>query len=398
MKKKLKIAYVHMSFVYSGGGEKLVIREVEWLRNQGYEVDCYAPLVWLDKCFPELIKRLKVKELLPGFSWIYRILQMNTMIYFLALLAPILALRLRKYDVLVGDHEPAAWFCFMTWWMFKTPYILYLAQPARILYQRKIDREVGLMLAKPMRLSKFLGRVLKPVMYLLDRWVIGRAVYVVANGWHSQETLKVIYGRKVENCPAGADRIRKGGSRLIREQYILMTNRHVRQKKMEYAVEMMKGLKVGFPRLKLVVTGSETKYTDDLKQLARKRGLGNKVMFTGYVKEKELGEWYKGAAVYVYTAPEEDFGMGVIEAMAAAIPVVAWNSGGPAYTVIDGKTGFLIKPYKVKVMREIVEKLLKNKRLRERMGKAGRERAKQFTWEKHGRCLEKYLIKASKVT
>jgi len=29
MKKKLKIAYVHMSFVYSGGGEKLVIKEVE---------------------------------------------------------------------------------------------------------------------------------------------------------------------------------------------------------------------------------------------------------------------------------------------------------------------------------------------------------------------------------
>jgi len=401
MKKKLKIAYVHMSFVYSGGGEKLVIKEVEWLKKRGHKVDCFSPIVWEDRCFPELIKKLKVKELLPGFSWLYRKLQMNTMIYFLALLAPILAWRLRKYDVLISEHEPGSWFCFVTWRLFKVPYVLYLAQPTRLLYQRKIDRDVGLQLNRPMRLSLLLGRILRPGLFLLDKRVMESAAYAVANGRHSQKVIESIYGIKTGNCPAGAERVKARSEKRERRKggdYILLTNRHVPQKKFEYAIEMMKILKVKFPGLRLMITGGETRYTKQLRELVRKYDLEKEVVFVGYVKEREMKSWYEKAIVYVYTAPEEDFGMGVIEAMAAGIPVIAWDSGGPAYTVIDGQTGFLIEPYKVKVMREMVEKLLKNKRLRERMGKAGQERAKQFTWEKHGRCLEKYLIKASKVT
>jgi glycosyltransferase involved in cell wall biosynthesis len=325
---------------------------------------------------------------------------MNTMIYFLALLAPILALRLRKYDVLISEHEPGPWFCFVTWRLFKVPYVLYLAQPTRLLYQRKIDRDVGLQLNRPMRLSLLLGRILRPVLYLLDKRVMESAAYAVANGSHSQKVIESIYGIKTGNCPAGAERARMKpkGKKIKDGNYILLTNRHVPQKKFEYAIEMMKILKVKFPGLRLMITGGETRYTKQLRELVRKYDLEKEVVFVGYVKERELKSWYEKATVYVYTAPEEDFGMGVIEAMAAGIPVVAWDSGGPAYTVINDQTGFLIEPYKVGVMREKVEKLLRDKRLRQQMGRAGQERAKQFTWEKHGQCLEKYLIKASKVT
>jgi len=407
---KLKIAYIHMSFVYSGGGEKLVMKEVEWLRKQKHRVDCWSPLVWKEECFPDLIKKLRVRELLPGFSWIYRKLQMNTMIYFLALLAPIVALRLKNYDIVVADHEPSAWFCFVAKRMFGIPYVLYLAQPTRLLYQRQIDLEAGLRLTKPLRFSRLLGMVLRPVIFLLDRWVVREASFVVANGWHSQQVVETIYGREVENCPAGAEGITervlrelrsvdkvKIDSMMIEKPYILLTNRHVPQKKFEYAIEIMKRLKRRWSDLKLVITGGETEYTEELKELVKKKGLNDRVRFTGYVEESDLKQLYAGAEVYIYTAPEEDFGMGVIEAMAAGVPVVAWDSGGPSYTVLDEETGFLVEPYQVSVMGRVIEKLLRDKRLRQRMGRAGRVRARQFTWKKHGQCLEKYLIKASKM-
>jgi Mg2+ transporter MgtE len=67
------------------------------------------------------------------------------------------------------------------------------------------------------------------------------------------------------------------------------------------------------------------------------------VLFLGAITEEELNRLYEGAAVYVYPAPEEDFGMGVIESMAKGVPVVAWNQAGPTVTLGSG-TGHLVEP------------------------------------------------------
>ena len=66
--------------------------------------------------------------------------------------------------------------------------------------------------------------------------------------------------------------------------------------------------------------------------------------------------FYSNASVYVYTAPEEDFGMGVVEAMACATPVVAWDAAGPSKIIKNGKTGLLAKPY---VNTDFVDKIQK---------------------------------------
>ena len=70
------------------------------------------------------------------------------------------------------------------------------------------------------------------------------------------------------------------------------------------------------------------------------------MIFLGAIAEDELQKLYEGAAVYVYPAPEEDFGMGVIESMAEGVPVVAWNQAGPTVTVGPG-TGYLAEPLEV---------------------------------------------------
>ena len=83
----------------------------------------------------------------------------------------------------------------------------------------------------------------------------------------------------------------------------------------------------------------------------------NRFHFVGLVTERSLARLYREATLYVYPSPEEDFGMGIVEAMAAGTPVVAWNNGGPTVTVKNGETGFLVEPYDTEEFAEKMRRL-----------------------------------------
>ena len=88
--------------------------------------------------------------------------------------------------------------------------------------------------------------------------------------------------------------------------------------------------------------------------------------------------------------------MGIIEAMAAGTPVMAWNNGGPTVTVRDGVTGFLIEPYDTVAFAERLLRLVSCPPVVEHMGRAGHSRARQlFTYERHVELLEKALLAAA---
>ena len=56
---KLKIAVFHCGFVYSGGGERIVLEEVLGLRRLGHEVVCFAPTLDRELCFPDFIDQVE---------------------------------------------------------------------------------------------------------------------------------------------------------------------------------------------------------------------------------------------------------------------------------------------------------------------------------------------------
>lgn len=93
-----------------------------------------------------------------------------------------------------------------------------------------------------------------------------------------------------------------------------------------------------------------------------------------------LGFWEDAreviAASDVIVCPSrfESLGMVHLESMAMARPVVSMDNGGPAETVIDGVTGFLVPPEDPDTLAERVVALLRDRALRARMGAAGRER------------------------
>jgi len=140
-----------------------------------------------------------------------------------------------------------------------------------------------------------------------------------------------------------------------------------------------------------VVPGPPTSHTASLKALVSELGLDDAVLFLGPIGEQELQALYEGAAVYVYPAPEEDFGMGVIESMCKGVPVVAWNQAGPTVTVGPG-TGHLAEPLEVDDYAAGIMALLDDRAENQATGERAFEWARRFDWERHIDVLERTVL------
>jgi glycosyltransferase involved in cell wall biosynthesis len=107
------------------------------------------------------------------------------------------------------------------------------------------------------------------------------------------------------------------------------------------------------------------------------------------LQRDELQKLYEGAAVYVYPAPEEDFGMGVIESMAKGVPW--WRGTRPDRLLRSAGTGHLAEPL-------VVSDYAGNHGLAGRSGRqpATGERAfewaRRFDWERHLDTLERAVL------
>jgi glycosyltransferase involved in cell wall biosynthesis len=103
----------------------------------------------------------------------------------------------------------------------------------------------------------------------------------------------------------------------------------------------------------------------------------------GFVPHDELERHFARAAVVVCPSHREGFGVVCAEAMAHGRPVVATAVGGLRDLVVDGETGLLVPPRDPAALRAALERLLADRDLRERLGRAARERARDsFSWER----------------
>jgi len=405
-KKKLKIAIFHLAFFYSGGGEKLVLEEMKGLMKRGHRVVCFVPVLEKQSCYPDLIDQYEIRTFFPKWPRVLQ-RQASLKIFLTCLFFPLIARKFKSYDVILGAGQPGFWF---GWWVKKltaVPYVIYANQPTRVLYPRQVDKVTGIWMQKQSRLPLVLN-FLKPLVNWADKVSIKGGEEMLANGAYISRVLKKIYHRDNLICPSGAYPVKqlsadrwqgkvKANGFKISKPYILITNRHFPQKKFEYAINALPLILKANRSVKLVITGNRTEYTKSLNRLVRERQLTDKVLFTGLVKEQDLQRLYRQAAVYLYTSPEEDFGMGVIEAQAAGVPVIAWKSGGPATTVVDGQTGCLVKLYNQEEFTKKTIELIKNKTKNRIMGQKAREHIKRnFVWKRHWDILETALQKAAK--
>lgn len=396
----LRVAVIHCGFTYSGGGERLVLEQVLALRRRGSTVDCYAPTVDERACFPDLVREVKPRSLLPQLPrWVpfREAMQLAAA----SLLAPILALTMPRYDVIVGENQPGVWIAWIVSALRRRPYLAYLNQPCRLIYPRSVDVETGWKTKLDYHLLDAVIQRIRPFVRWADRASVRNAHTLLVDGMFIGARIAEVYERSVSDCPGGAHPAPHGYSRgdpdhgeivlngrRMTKPYVLLTNRHYPQKRFDLVLTAMRLLRASGIAPPLIVTGGHTAYTRSLIQSCRFHQIDDQIHFVGEVSEGELERLYAEAAVYVYPSPEEDFGLGIVEAMTKEVPVVAWGHGGPTVTVEHGVTGWLASPYSVEDFAERIGSLLRDPRAARAMGRAGRRRAEtEFSWATHAARL-----------
>ena len=404
-----RIAVFHCGFTYSGGGERLVIEEVLGLRRRGYEVECFAPTVDASRCYPDLIGEVRVKTFLPQLPRWFPFREAAQMAA-TSLLMPLYAWRFRGVDAIVACNQPSAW---IGWWaarLMDVPYVVYLNQPNRLVYPRSIDRQTGWVSNADYRLLAAI--VLRATRFVAwaDRRSIQEADQLLVNGGYIGDIIRKTYRRDAVDCPAGChvapsgfplpvESRFSGGLTIngypIRRPYVLLTNRHYPQKRFDLAIRALVEVRKRHPRTQLILPGPATSHTASLKALVSELQVEDGVVFPGQITEEELISLYEGAAVYVYPAPEEDFGMGVIESMAKGVPVVAWNQAGPTVTV-GPETGYLAEPLDVNDYAAGITRLLDDSRENQATGERAVEWARRFDWERHIDTMERAVLEVAR--
>lgn len=112
-----------------------------------------------------------------------------------------------------------------------------------------------------------------------------------------------------------------------------------------------------------------------LQQHVESAGLSERVHLLGF--RDDLSELMPCLSLLVHPALMEGLGVSLLQAAAAAVPIIASRVGGIPEAVMDGVTGLLVPPGDPAALEQAMRRLLCEPLLRERLGRAGAERARR---------------------
>lgn len=139
----------------------------------------------------------------------------------------------------------------------------------------------------------------------------------------------------------------------------------------------------------LVVVGSGPE-KEHLEQLAAKLGVEDRVFFLSGLSNRELCLVLARACAFLFMPIKEPFGIVVLEAMAAGLPIIAVDEGGYV-EACKPDCSFLVRPYP-SAFAEKIRYLQQNPDVARRMGEAGRKAAPQYTWKRAADELEAIIL------
>jgi glycosyltransferase involved in cell wall biosynthesis len=137
--------------------------------------------------------------------------------------------------------------------------------------------------------------------------------------------------------------------------------------------------KTGSP-IKLLLAGRKAWKVKEIENSWEQAHFREDILFLGYVDDEELPALYGGAFCLTYVSLFEGFGIPILEAMKAGIPVI--TSKRSSMPEVGGEAVLLADPYSIASIAESLQLLWENPRLQQKLVLLGLQQCKQFTWEK----------------
>ena len=277
-----------------------------------------------------------------------------------------------------------------------TPSVYYCHEPLRRYHQPPIarsyyERSWG---RRAFDRMDVLNWIYRTTLLRLDDASLKSAWRVLVNSHFTQDSVRRIYGVEPEVCYHGMDTGLFRPLGLGKEKMVLSVGALTPVKGFDFIVESL-GLVPDGQRPKLVVVSNyqEAREQSYLNRLASAKGV--KVSFRALIDDASLVELYNEAAMTVYAAVREPFGLVPLESMACGTPVVAVGEGGVRESVIHGKTG-LLTDRDPGLFAAAVQTLLENGTLAEQYGEQARKCVlDKWSWSEAVQRLEQHLVQTA---
>lgn len=161
---------------------------------------------------------------------------------------------------------------------------------------------------------------------------------------------------------------------------LLYVGRLVPHKRVEWLIAAVRNLAPDYPELRLIIVGKGSEESR-LKGLVEEWGLSRQVEFKGVLAAGELEREMAGAGMLVFPSEQEGFGVVIIEAMAAGLPVIAADAPfSAARSIINsGRDGILVQTEAEMIAG--IQALLTDRQLYERLVEQGRITARRYDWD-----------------
>ena len=228
----------------------------------------------------------------------------------------------------------------------------------------------------------------------IERWITNRADRVIACSYYMREQIADIFGvpdEKVVVIPNGIDpedlqpqdehelkrlRLQFAGAD---EKLVLLLGRLVYEKGFQLALEAMPSLIERLPTTRFLVAGSGT-HEAELRRQASELGLMEHGTFLGWIGDDVLHSLYRIADVCVIPSIYEPFGLVALEAMASGCPCIVADTGGLREVVPHEEAGLRFRARDPAALGAMVERLLSDSGLRERLVAEASEHVLRFDW------------------
>jgi len=116
----------------------------------------------------------------------------------------------------------------------------------------------------------------------------------------------------------------------------------------------------------------------DPRPLVRELDMGDRIIFTGQIREQDKAPLYSGATLFAFPSLYEGFGMPVLEAMACGAPVI--TSRASSLPEVVGDAGLLVDPYSEPAISDAMGELLNSPKKRADLSARARARSRDFSW------------------
>ncbi|OIP57193.1 MAG: hypothetical protein COX79_04075 [Candidatus Levybacteria bacterium CG_4_10_14_0_2_um_filter_36_16] len=233
------------------------------------------------------------------------------------------------------------------------------------------------------------GKVIRPKMVEQATRLFGnRCDYLIAPTEKVKNEL-VRYGikRPVEIVPTGVDVQKFGVSKkgYFYEKFKTSKNERIalcvvrlgKEKSVDFVLRAFKKILKKSPNTTLFLVGEGVEKKNLLK-LAKKIGIGNKTIFTGFIEHDILPRAYADADVFLFASQTETQGMVILEAFASGLPVVAVDDDALRGVVLDGENGFLVAKDEELFAQKALD-VLENPMLRKKLSLCAKQTAKEHS-------------------